>query len=100
MDTTSTDQPAADAPYGPTGPDRHALRRPVDDRMVAGVAVGIADYLDVDVTLVRIALAVLAVMGGAGVPLYLAGWLLIPEQGASQSIAAEFLGRTPRVPAQ
>jgi phage shock protein C len=64
--------------------------------MVAGVAVGLADYLDIDVTLVRIALAVLTVMGGAGIPLYLAGWLLIPEEGASQSIAGEFIHRSPQ----
>jgi phage shock protein PspC (stress-responsive transcriptional regulator) len=51
--------------------------------MLAGVAAGIARYLGVDVTVVRIVFAVLAVVGGAGVPLYLAGWLLIPEEGSS-----------------
>jgi phage shock protein PspC (stress-responsive transcriptional regulator) len=59
--------------------------------MLAGVAAGIARYLDVDVTIVRILFAVLAVMGGAGVPIYLAGWLLIPEEGAEQSIAGGFI---------
>jgi phage shock protein C len=67
------------------------LCRPVSDRMLAGVAAGIARYLDVDVTIVRILFAVLAVMGGAGVPIYLAGWLLIPEEGAEQSIAGGFI---------
>jgi phage shock protein C len=76
------------------------LRRPINDRMLAGVAVGLADYLGIDVTLVRIALAVLAVMGGAGVPLYLAGWLLIPEEGSTQSIASEFLSRWPHPQSQ
>jgi phage shock protein C len=69
----------------------HPLYRPIEDRMLAGVAAGIARYLDIDVTIVRIVLAVLAVVGGAGVPLYLAGWLLIPEEGAEQSIAGEFI---------
>ncbi len=59
--------------------------------MLAGVAAGIARYLGADVTVVRIVLAVLAVVGGAGVPLYLAGWLLIPEEGSEQSIAGEFI---------
>lgn len=68
------------------------LSRPQHDRMLAGVAAGVARYLGVDVTLVRIAFAVLVVVGGAGVPLYLAGWLLIPEEGLAQSIAGEFLG--------
>ena len=74
----------------PTQPRQ--LSRPVSDRMLAGVAAGIARYLDVDVTIVRILFAVLAVLGGAGVPIYLAGWLLIPEEGENQSIAADFLG--------
>jgi len=59
--------------------------------MLAGVAAGIARYLGADVTAVRIILAVLAVLGGAGVPIYLAGWLLIPEEGAEQSIAAQLI---------
>ena len=67
------------------------LYRPTDDRMIAGVAAGIARYLGADVTAVRIILAVLAFVGGAGVPIYLAGWLLIPEEGAEQSIVGSFL---------
>jgi phage shock protein PspC (stress-responsive transcriptional regulator) len=59
--------------------------------MLAGVAAGVADYLGVDVTIVRIILAVLTVVGGAGVPVYLAGWLLIPEEGAAQSIASDLI---------
>jgi len=59
--------------------------------MLGGVAAGIARYLRVDVTVVRIVFAVLAIMGGAGIPLYLAGWLLIPEEGAKQSIASELI---------
>jgi phage shock protein PspC (stress-responsive transcriptional regulator) len=59
--------------------------------MLAGVASGIARYLGVDATIVRVVLAVLTLVGGAGVPLYLAGWLLIPEEGASQSIASELI---------
>ena len=67
------------------------LYRPFQDRMLAGVAAGLARSLGVDVTIVRIVLAVLTVVGGVGVPLYLAGWLLIPEEGSEQSIASEFI---------
>jgi phage shock protein PspC (stress-responsive transcriptional regulator) len=67
------------------------LRRPVHDRMLAGVASGIADYLGVDETLVRIAIVVATFFGGAGIAVYLAGWLLIPEEGSDQSIASELL---------
>jgi phage shock protein PspC (stress-responsive transcriptional regulator) len=58
--------------------------------MLAGVGAGIAQYLGVDVTVVRIVLAVLTIAGGAGLPIYLAGWLLIPEEGSEQSIASGF----------
>ncbi|MGN6791418.1 MAG: PspC domain-containing protein [Streptosporangiaceae bacterium] len=74
---------------GPSLPDLRELRRPTGDRMIAGVASGIARYLDVDTNLVRIVFVVLAFVGGAALPLYLAGWLLIPEEGAAQSIAGE-----------
>ena len=70
-------------------PGLHELRRPVDNRMIAGVASGIARYLGVDTNIVRIAFVVLAFVGGAALPLYVAGWLLIPEDGADQSIAGE-----------
>lgn len=74
------------------GPIAQPLCRPIHGRMLAGVAAGVADYLGVDVTIVRIILAVLTVVGvGVGVPLYLAGWLLIPEEGAPQSIASDLI---------
>jgi phage shock protein PspC (stress-responsive transcriptional regulator) len=60
--------------------------------MIAGVAAGIADYLDVDVTIVRIVIAVLVVCGGAGVALYIAGWLLMPDEGSDRSIANRLTG--------
>ncbi len=73
------------------GPGRSALRRPIHDRMLTGVAAGLAEYLGVDATIVRIAFVVLTVAGGAGIPLYLAGLLLIPEEASDQSIAGAFI---------
>jgi phage shock protein PspC (stress-responsive transcriptional regulator) len=67
------------------------LHRIGPGRMIAGVAAGLADYLDVDPTLVRIGFVVLALMGGIALPLYLAGWLLIPDEGSEQSMAEEML---------
>jgi phage shock protein PspC (stress-responsive transcriptional regulator) len=72
-------------------PERTALRRPIHDRVLAGVAAGLAEYFGVDVTIVRVAFVVLTVVGGAGIPLYLAGLLLIPEEGSDQSIAGSFI---------
>lgn len=68
-----------------------ALVRPLDGRLVAGVAAGIARYLDLDVTVVRLVLVVLGLVGGIGVPLYLAGYLLIPAEGETTTVATELL---------
>ncbi|MGO9583096.1 MAG: PspC domain-containing protein [Acidimicrobiales bacterium] len=70
------------------------LRRSRDGAMLAGVAAGLADYFDVDVTLVRIGLVALTLLGGAGVPLYVAAWLLIPEEGSEVAIAGEILNHS------
>ena len=83
-------QLGAGAPFR-AGSRRTALRRPVQDSVVAGVAAGVARYLGVDVMIIRLAFVVLAIFGGAGIPLYLAGLLLIPEDGSDQSIAGSFL---------
>jgi signal transduction histidine kinase/phage shock protein PspC (stress-responsive transcriptional regulator) len=48
------------------------------DRVVAGVAAGIADYLGVDTALVRIAFVALAFVGGVGFLVYLLCWAIIP----------------------
>ncbi len=93
MNTTNPNPAASDTATSETTviDSSHALYRPYRDRMLAGVAIGIARYLGIDVLIVRIALVVLALVGGAGLPIYLAGWLLIPEEGASQSIASELI---------
>ena len=72
-------------------PGRTDLRRPFQDRMLAGVSAGLARYFGVDVTIVRIAFVVLTIVGGAGIPLYLAGLLLIPDDGSDQSIAGSII---------
>jgi phage shock protein C len=59
-------------------------------RMLAGVASGVAQYLGIDVTLVRIAFVLITLVGGLGIPLYLASWLLIPDEDSAQSIVADF----------
>ena len=68
-----------------------ALRRPVQDSVLAGVAAGLARYLGVDAMIIRLAFVVLTIAGGAGIPLYLAGLLLIPEDGSGQSIASSLI---------
>lgn len=97
MDTpTTTEPPAGDpGPGGPgpdsgqTGPrvsseevrDLGRLRRSRDDRKIAGVAGGLARHLDIDPIILRVAFVVLVFFGGAGLLLYGALWLLVPEDG-------------------
>jgi phage shock protein PspC (stress-responsive transcriptional regulator) len=65
------------------------LRRPSGGRILGGVAAGLAKYFAVDVAHVRIILVALSFLGGAAIPLYLAAWLLIPEEGSDTAIADE-----------
>jgi phage shock protein C len=91
-DQPPTDETSRGTGYQPRPSGYEALYRPVSGRMIAGVAAGLAQYLGIDVTIVRIALAVLTVVGGAGIPVYVAGWLLIPDEQSDQSIASELIG--------
>ena len=72
-------------------PQAGQLRRSADDKMLAGVAGGIARYLNADVTLVRIIIAALVLFTGAGLALYVAAWLLIPADGEDQPVAGTWL---------
>jgi phage shock protein PspC (stress-responsive transcriptional regulator) len=80
---SGTPEPAAAA--------HRTMTRPFHGRMITGAASGIAAYLDLDPTIVRVAFVALLILGGAGLPLYLAAWMLIPEEGAEQSIAMDLL---------
>jgi phage shock protein PspC (stress-responsive transcriptional regulator) len=93
--TTDYAQHEDSAPAGsaPGAEPRGALlRRPANGRMIAGVAAGFGRYLGVDPVLVRLGFVVLVLVGGAGLPLYLAGWLLIPDETSGLSLAAELFG--------
>jgi phage shock protein PspC (stress-responsive transcriptional regulator) len=85
-----TSQPQGPGPHqGPdTGPrvgwddirDLGRIRRTRDKR-IAGVGGGLGVHLDIDPVIVRVAFVVLTFFGGVGLLLYIAGWLLIPEEG-------------------
>ncbi len=62
------------------------LIRSTNDRMVAGVAGGIANYFNIDTTLVRLLFVIFTLAGGPGLLVYIVMWLVMPEQnGAAQS---------------
>ena len=95
MNTTTADAESVTV----TGqPEARHLRRSGHDKMLAGVAGGIARYLNADVTLVPVINAALALFTGAGVALYIAAWLLIPEDGEDQPVAVAWIaGRRDRI---
>jgi phage shock protein C len=62
---------------------RARVTRSTSDRTIAGVCGGLAEYLDIDSTVVRLAWAVLTIVPGAilfGVAAYLVAWLIMPER--------------------
>lgn len=75
----------------PTAP--RLLRRRSSDRVVGGVASGLGDYFNVDPLLIRIGFVGLMVFGGMGIFLYVAAWLLMPDETTERSIAQRILDR-------
>ena len=63
------------------------------DRWFAGVAGGIAQRAGIDPIIVRGIFIVLAVLGGPGLALYLAGWLLMPDADGRIHLEELFRGR-------
>jgi phage shock protein C len=71
-----------DEPRSEVRPEVKKLTRPRQGRMVAGVCAGVANYLKVDPAIVRLAAVVLAIFtAGTAALVYLAGWILMPEEG-------------------
>ena len=83
-------------------PPRLTRRAHGQDRVIGGVAGGIADYFGIDPLLVRLAFAGFALLGGGGIVLYVLGWIFIPERGEGEIVgrggraagvnAAKYLG--------
>ena len=56
------------------------LYRSKTNRQIAGVCGGLAEYFNVDAILIRVLFVLLAVLGGSGVVLYVAMWIIVPKQ--------------------
>jgi phage shock protein PspC (stress-responsive transcriptional regulator) len=86
----SAPPPAADQPAGswppppPSGPPaRPQLRRSRTDKVIGGVAGGLAEYTGVDALLWRVGAIALTLAGGSGVIIYVLLWLLMPAVPAT-----------------
>ena len=90
MTTTPPDTSQPQGPSPDSGPrvgwddirDLARIRRSRADRRVAGVAGGLGRHLDIDPVILRVAFVVLTFFGGVGLLLYVALWLLLPEDGS------------------
>jgi phage shock protein C len=69
------------------------LYRSRKGQMVAGVCAGLAEHFGVDVNLVRLAFAVFTIFFGVGVLIYLAAWVILPEEGEDGSIAEGWVNK-------
>ena len=51
-----------------------------DDKMIGGVCAGLAEYLDIDPTIVRIVWVLMVLFARFGILLYIILWLIVPKQ--------------------
>lgn len=61
------------------------LKRRSMDRVIAGVAGGVADYFNMPVMLVRILFIVFSIIPGLAVPAYIIIWIVAEEEGYQTS---------------
>ncbi|GAA3572176.1 hypothetical protein GCM10022197_31090 [Microlunatus spumicola] len=73
-------------------PPTSTFRRSVSDAKLAGVCSGVAARWGLDPVLVRVGFVLLALTGGVGVVLYLAGWLLLPVGTTGRAAVDDVLG--------
>ena len=59
---------------------RKRLVRPRQGRKIAGVCLGLAEYFDLDPTLIRVIWLILVLGAGTGLFAYLIGWIVMPEE--------------------
>lgn len=69
------------------------LERSGSDRMLAGVAGGLGSYFELHPAVFRVSFVVLTLMGGAGILIYLAAALVMPDEGREDSVATAALRR-------
>lgn len=81
------------ANFGGPGFSRDKLVRPRQGRYVAGVCAALGRATNTDPVLWRVLLAVLGILSGVGVLLYLIGWLVIPAEGDTASPIESLLGK-------
>lgn len=70
--------------------------RPIRGRKVAGVCLGLAQYLDIDATIVRVVWLMVALLGGGGFLAYLIAWMVMPTEEDLPALYPVGSSATPR----
>ena len=76
--TSPVEKPAIDSPSAYRGSVPRRLMRLEQGKKLAGVCTGLGDYLNIDVTIIRLLFIAAIFAGGAGIILYLIMWLIVP----------------------
>ena len=63
------------------------LYRSRSNKVIAGVCGGLAEYLKIDATIIRIIWLIFTLAGGAGILLYIIAWLLMPKEPLSTEVS-------------
>ena len=67
------------------------LYRSEKNRMIAGVAGGIAEYFQIDPTIVRIVFLLLFLAYGVALPVYIVSWIIIPKKSSLKKKSDEYV---------
>lgn len=65
---------------GPSASSKKRLYRDEEDKILGGVSSGIANYFNIDPSIIRIAFALLTVFGGSGFLIYIVFWIVLPSR--------------------
>ena len=68
------------------------LYRSRENRVIAGIAGGIAEYFNIDPVIIRLVFILLLFAGGMGIIMYLLAWILVPENPGSSLMVRQTRG--------
>jgi len=74
------------------------LHRNEDEAILAGVCSGLADYFDLDVTLIRVIFVLLFIGGGSGLLIYVILWIVAPKRNSD--VIIEKVGKKTKIMAK
>lgn len=60
------------------------FRRKSKGKVLGGVCAGLADYFNIDVSLIRLAMILLALADGLGILFYILAWIVVPEEDGEE----------------